>query len=376
MRSKLPLKDSKTLDGGLSKNNVDRVEVVTEREDVMRLEVGEGGISSTSEEYIDLESIAGKDLRPYQRDIEFAEGLPSLDGEEEREWGDSESGVSLNWYFIGGAVILIFVATLIWNFAQEKSPETYVASRLGLAEIDKEGGGFDIEPEKEIDPRQWFNDNSAYIIDEGLRLLSLFLSEESDEARSKFVRNPEFYMANSSFVNESIQPRIESKDKKSWTIHQAGDIGYLRLICKNNDFERLSIYFTRDGEGLKIDTAASSVWSEVSLYDQCQDLALGESGLLRCLVRRKEEIYIGGYNDEEHAFYLLTSADQQYVMWGYVVRGSEVDVQLRQWLGHKGDGLSVRKDIKVLIRVGRGKEGALPKQVDIQEFIHAEWVTP
>ena len=73
---------------------------------------------------------------------------------------------------------------------------------------------------------------------------------------------------------------------------------------------------------------------------------------------------------------MILSPDKSHSFWGYVDRDSELDKQLKSLLDHGSFVVSLKKDIRVTLRVGRGKKDALPSQLELLELVHEEWVKP
>ena len=94
------------------------------------------------------------------------------------------------------------------------------------------------------------------------------------------------------------------------------------------------------------------------------------------MIRKRDDFYAGPYNDKDYSSYFLLSSDKMKGTWGYVRLGSELDQELRKVLDYGRFVVSLKKDIRVTLKVKLGKKGAFPNQLEIVGLKHREWVTP
>ncbi|MDC0088011.1 hypothetical protein OAI07_00555 [Akkermansiaceae bacterium] len=282
--------------------------------------------------------------------------------------------ISLKKFIFWGLVMLVINGAFFFvYFFQEKTPTEVNTEQNELNEpvavIES------VEVIKE-DPEEWFHDRYESNYNEALEILNSFTKAQSAAERSDFVRNPEFYLKNSSQVKMSMSPRLSMQDTQSWNIDHVENKAYLRLLCNDEIGMAFSAYFTREGDSMKLDVAASSAWSEASIENQYEELNDGGTAVVRCLISRQEESYNDPYNDEEHAAYLLKSADEINNIWGYVKRGSDLDNKLKAVLDHGSFVVALKKNVRVTIKVARENKETQVSQVDILELLHEEWVSP
>jgi len=329
------------------------------------------------------------------------ERLPE-DERQEEQWGGS---LGTNWLmlFLGGGGVIVLVIVLVvmrgaWGGDMMKA-EDIVIPTLVVEEPDP----FEGEPE------QWMRHRSGVISEEALQILKQFMESEDAEVRSKLVRHPDEYLKLAPHWPVSIDTVLSNSDHQAWVIGHTEDTAYLILNTMTRDFLPLRVYFTREGETLKLDWQASVAWSDVSLKDirlagQQRGGAANErqrkagvvpmsklspsskstipakiytdSVLVRCMIRKKEEHYLGIYNDEEHSAYMLLSPDKMHDMWGYAAKGSDLDLRLKAILDHGSFVVSLKKDERVMLRIRVNEKEALPSQVELVELLNPEWVTP
>lgn len=97
---------------------------------------------------------------------------------------------------------------------------------------------------------------------------------------------------------------------------------------------------------------------------------------LRCLLSRRNEHYLGPYNERQHSAFMLSSPDRQTYVWAYVPRDSQLDLRLRRLLDHGRFVVDLKKDLRVTVRVKRSAKDALPSQLELVELLHPDWVAP
>ena len=320
---------------------------------------------------------------------------------QEQQWGQSAS-MSLRSVLIGGSMVIVLVVVLVAMRGVLRGDSVTEAQVIPLIENQK------VDP-YEGSPEKWFRHRSGIIETEAMRVMKGYIDAPDDQARSQWVRQPELYLkriAQSSFV---FKPLLEQRQEQSWSIGHTGETAYLIFGGRNHDYLPFQAYFTQHGEQLKLDWFATAAWSDVSLQAIRAD-ALRRSGavsdaqriagvvdasqlspspksalpakihtesvVLRCMIRKKDDFYAGPYNDRDYSAYMLLSADKMHHLWGYAVRGSELDLKLKGILDHGSFIVALKKDEKVTLRVRMAKKEALPSQIELVELEHPEWVTP
>ncbi|MGJ8678389.1 MAG: hypothetical protein ACSHX0_12800 [Akkermansiaceae bacterium] len=287
---------------------------------------------------------------------------------EENKWGGETTGnLSLKWLWRGALLTLVMIILgLVFHSLKMKSDEQgAVKSNTNQKAL----------PEVE-DPEKWFHDNLGVSRKKGVEILDSFLSLEDSEAQSLLVRDKTFFKNHRSESWTINKPRVNSNNFQLWSVGHNEQTAFLKLSCRDQLGMPFSAYFTRSGETIQLDWASSVRWSEVSLEpDELKKLG-NEPKLIRCLIKRKEEFYVGAYNDQQHASYTLSSFDKVNTVWAYVDRGSELDEKLKSLLDYGSFVVSLKKDIRVTLKIARLEADALNSQVDIVELVHEDWVSP
>ena len=293
--------------------------------------------------------------------------LKGEDVRQEERWGvKAKTGVWLA-ISIVALVVVVMGAVVVKNSTREIPVDNQAYKDLPAVSEN---------PYKDS-PEEWFRKSTGKMEPKALELIDAFVVSDNIQEKSLLVRNPDEYLKRQlGWKGGSISSRAR-QSKNYWGIKHTEEEGFLTLDTQNEDFLPMRVYFVKTEDGLKIDWSASTAWSERSFVDlkQTKDNLDGDL-LLRCLLRRRNDFYAGPYNDTEHASFMILSPDKSRSFWGYVDRDSELDKQLKSLLDHGSFVVSLKKDIRVTLRVGRGKKDALPSQLELLELVHEEWVKP
>ncbi len=321
---------------------------------------------------------------------------------QEEQWGQSAS-TSLRSVLIGGSMVIVLVVVLVAMRGVLRGDSVSEGQVVPLIEKQEEADPYEGSPEK------WLRHRSGMIESEAMRVMKEYMEAADDQARSQWVRQPELYLKRIAQSSFAFKPLLAQRQEQGWSIGHTGETAYLIFTGRNYDYLPFRAYFTQDGEQLKLDWFATVAWSEVSLQairadarkrrgaiSDAQRVAgvvdasqlspspksalpakiHTESVVMRCMIRKKNDFYAGPYNDRDYSAYMLLSADKMHHMWGYAVRGSELDLKLKGVLDHGSFVVALKKDQKVTLRVRMAKKEALPSQIELVELEHPEWVTP
>ncbi|MBK1829557.1 hypothetical protein JIN77_02370 [Verrucomicrobiaceae bacterium R5-34] len=298
------------------------------------------------------------------------------------------------WIAIAGGMLLVVVigAVMLSNYLRSSELDDVDVPVVEVASTESAYAGT---------PQEWFRNRAGTLVDEASDVLRAYGEAENDREKSAWVRNPDRFLERVATWPRSIQPRPGTHDKSKPEIKDTDSTGYLVLQTEDQDYMPMSVYFVRDGEQLKIDWEASAAWSEMTFESMRQkqqareDLRKSTSSvstvssvdpeeapafpgdiLIRCLIQRRNEFYAGPYNDEEHSAFMLASPDLGQSFWGYVDRDSALDLELRRLLDHGSFVVSLKKNVRVTLRVRSGQKDALPSQLEVVELVFPDWVAP
>jgi len=346
-------------------------------------------------------------IKPKKVTFEKLEDRPDEAENQENQWGIAETEVSSRGntrvLLIGGGIVFVLVVALVGLrlfFGGEIAKAEVVH---GTPHIKRVKAPFENGPEK------WFRDRSGIVSTQALVVLKGYMAAENNQARSQWVRNPGRYLKLVDDWPVPIAPLLSANDPQAWDIAHTKETAYLILTARDHDFLPFRAYFTREGDVLKLDWAATTAWCDVSLEllrkagrkrgraitaiqkkvgvvaaselspqskSDLPEAVYNDSVLVRCLIRKKEEHYAGVYNDEEYSSFMLLSADKMHNMWGYAVKGSDLDIKLRRLLRYGYFVEDLKKDLSVTVRVRVNEKEALPSQVELMKLEYPEWVTP
>lgn len=337
---------------------------------------------------------------------------------EEEKWGGK---ITTGWWITiaGGCAAVILVGALLLKTYQDgDSIETL---NPGVEPLDLREDLFAESPQK------WFRDNDVKLRKQAIELLGQYIAANNIKARSKLVRDPEAYLENADSWPVVFEPRAVDDEHCKWSISDTGGLAYLLLKGRDAEFMPMRAFFVRDTENdsIKLDWHATVGWSKISMKDMKSKLTKRQLQIdqikldheiasrksrpnsvanpnkseveeltekspmpdfpeqlysdpvdMRCLLTRRNEHYIGPYNEGDHSAFMLRSPDRLTYMWGYVARDSPLDQELRRLLDHGRFVVSLKKDHPVILRVRRSEKDALPSQLDLLELVQPEWVTP
>lgn len=383
-----------------------RREIVPEPRHIVHQAVEVEAVEELEDEVTRLERAVdpGKDrIKVDKAKFEKLEDRPDEAQQQEAQWG--KEARSIGWWSLlaGGGVVIVLVITAV-----------AVRGYFGAGSVQQ-----NVNPELQLpkpeddpyasSPEQWFRARSGGISVEGLAVLNAYLEAGSDEERSQWVREPEAYRIKSKQAGPDATPFIHSSVAQKWDITHTDNTGFLIFTTRDKEFMPYRAYFTREGDSLKLDWEATTVWSEVSLEamyaagkkrggprnqlereigvvaatelspkpkSELPEKIYTDSVMLRCMIRKRDEFYAGAYNDREHSAYMLLSADKMHHMWAYAAKGSELDQRLRAVLDYGSFVVALKKDKRVTLRVRVNEEVALPLQVELVDLVHEEWVSP
>ena len=306
--------------------------------------------------------------KPDQVKFEKLADGPSVEEKEEQQWGQANSGVG--WWILGGGaalVVLVIAAIILSNYFTDRTIEEEKAPEIELV----------LEDPYEGSPEQWFWERKGDLKKQVKSLVRDYLAASSIEEKSEFVRNKEDYLSKSSDWKVRLNPRLDDVPKNPIKLDHTDQTGFLIWNTKDENYLPTRLYFVRQGEQLKLDWFASTAWSECSFVDLKKSFKQEDGEVMvRCLLSRKHELYAGPYNEKEHAEFMIVSPDKEKYFWAYTERNSALDIELRKLLDHGSFVVSLKKDVRVTIRVKKGRKDALPSQLELVELVHPKWVAP
>lgn len=303
---------------------------------------------------------------------------PSSDERQEKKWS---AEIKTHWW-VAITGLSAMSALLIGLMLRHSDEDLFgVAPEYDLAPLPSEEDPYERPSEK------WFHENMPANKKRAVEMIKQYLAAENHEERSQLMRDPENYLKHVTDWGIAFKPMADEGAEYKWSVETNGERSYLLMTGKNARFLPLRAYFVYDDEQdtLKLDWHATVGWSEAAM----QSLRSGEffaatehsqrddmTVLMRCYLTKKDELYLGNYNDREHSAFKLTSPDKTTFIWGYAQRDSALDQELRRLLDHGRFVAELKKDRPVTLRISKPRQISSSVQVELMELVHPEWVSP
>lgn len=195
-----------------------------------------------------------------------------------------------------------------------------------------------------------------------------FLQATSIEELQPWIRLP-----------EATLPKIKAWSGGSYTPPgfkgMAGDYDFtpregLQMVVvpvRTADYEKRNLAVVKEAAGWRADWESWAGWSEMSWQD-FRSAKPVEAKLFRVLVAQVDYYNFGFKDDLEWRSYRLDSLDEGQSLFGYVKRGSDIDVKIdpREPEGHK----------RMIVMLKFPPEAAADNQVLIDRIVAEGWVDP
>jgi len=141
--------------------------------------------------------------------------------------------------------------------------------------------------------------------------------------------------------------------------------GLASVTVKTSDFRIRQIVVEKDDEGFKVDWESWVGWSEVP-WKKLRETRPTEPRLFRVTVQLGKYYNFGFSDDEEWRCYQLSKPDGTDFIFGYVKRGSELDMKMA------GVG---EKPVAMTLMIRFPEEAPADNQVIIDSVVASGWVT-
>jgi hypothetical protein len=294
----------------------------------------------------------------------------------DERWGEatvSQRGFSriLLWAFALVVPVLAIVTALVLTKGAEKKNLPAENELNFSVNVFEEEDKF--EP---MGPRAWFENNPHDSFVTSIEILDKLNQSADGSIPAAVFRRADFTMKQISDRGLGWTSRFTTTDprKFKWSIADTEGIGYLVLEGLREDQSTFRSYFVKAEEGLRMDWAASTAWSEVPAGKLGTSVAEDDRVMLRCVLQK--EPHYDSRLDEERSWYLITLPGSDLQLWGFVPGGSSLDEELLD-LFHFGRFILERKEeVRVIARVSKPVEAVKENQFEIVELVTEEWVLP
>ncbi|MBK1790678.1 hypothetical protein [Persicirhabdus sediminis] len=327
---------------------------------------------------ISEQEVRRKQIGKMRRDnvvFEKRQRTKSPEQREEEQWATEQkrtdkgvSGKFVKYSFfavVGFAVVILSIVALVNKKAPEEvveQPEvSYPYSEEALLEDDKD--------------ELWFHENSNRIHELALQQLKDFYkAEDTDNMRSaaRLLRSDDSFT--SSAAQYYFFPRLRLDDDRNihWGVKANGANSYLILNGVEKDFMPASVYFVRDGDGLKIDWDASVCFSDIPFSD-LEEYQENRALIMRGILAKRGDLYLGPYTADEYSAYTFSSVDKSKYVWVYVEKDSADDEQLKDMLNYGRFVMNLRKGTQATLKLARGRD-SLDNQYELRSIVSDGWV--
>ena len=292
----------------------------------------------------------------------------------EERWGDAGSGRRglsriLLWIF----ALLIPVLAIVTAFLLtrgEKGNSRYENQLNFSFNVSEEEGKF--EP---MGPRAWFENNPHDSFVGSIEILNKLNQSPEGTVPDAVFRRKDFSRSQISARGLGWSSPFQTADprKFEWTIGDASNVGFLVLKGSREDQSLFRSYFVKSEEGLRMDWAASTAWSEVPI-SEVSTVEAERNVMLRCVLHK--EPHFDSRPDQERSWYLITMPGVDLQLWGFVPAGSSLDEKLLDLFQFGRFILERKEKVRAIVRVSKPAGGGKVNQLEIMELVTKEWVLP
>ncbi len=290
----------------------------------------------------------------------------------EERWGSSRTTQrGWGWFLVRVFALLVpvlAIVTAIFLTKREKADLRYPDQlNLNISEEERK-----FEP---VGAKAWFDKNPHASYDRSIGILRTLNEAEGEKVPAGVFRREDF-------TRKQIEDRgigwqsgfiITDPRKFSWSIAETGGVGYLILEGLREDRSTYRTYFVKSDEGIRMDWAATTAWSELPVEELTGDGGEGRV-LIRCVLSK--EPYFDGVNDRDRSWYLMMLPDSEEQFWGYAPANTPLDEELLDLFQFGRIVLDRKKEVRATLRISRSDKAAKPNRFEIVELITEEWVLP
>jgi len=275
----------------------------------------------------------------------------------EHSWGDGQR-VTL-WWVLSGFVAILVVSFLLVQDGKSRLPSAPVEEpRRFVSEL----------PDEDSQIVELLAMGQSAVAE----LVALIQQAEGppEEAAKVMMRGPDS-VARREAWRARVGLHAAVKDDgviRLMAIH-IGELDYLLVSGLRNDYTKYIAYIVEvDGE-LRLDWEATEGYCPL-LPDEVMKMGEGEEFEMRVLAS-PSSFYTPIFPEDDFACVLLSHLDREHYAWGYVRRSSPEHDLL---VGALSSPVTKMVADRVRIRVARGPEGALSRQVEVTAVLGVDWL--
>ncbi len=290
----------------------------------------------------------------------------------DERWGDAESGQRGARILLWCLAIVVPVLAIITAFILTRGEEgnATAGNQLNFSFNVAEEENFEL-----IGPRAWFEENPHDSYLSSIQILERLNQSAEGAPPDSVFRRENFALREIAARGIGWPSRFLTADPRTfrWSIADTDDVGFLVLEGLREDQSKFRSYFVKSAEGIRMDWAASTAWSEVP-PDELATAVADRKVLVRCILEKQP--HFDSRADQKRSWFLMTLPGSEEPLWGFAPTESPLDGELLD-LFHFGRFILERKDdVRVIVRIGRTAEDLKENQVEILELVTEEWVQP
>ena len=223
-------------------------------------------------------------------------------------------------------------------------------------------------------PRAWFESNPHDSYVSSIEILDRLNESPEGVVPDSVFREEDFSLREIAARGIGWTSRFKTDPRTfKWSIADEEGVGFLVLEGLREDQSTFRSYFVKSAEGLRMDWAASTAWSEVPVSKLPE--AVGEGNLLlRCVLDKQP--HFDSRADQERSWFLITFPGSEQQLWGFVPAGSSVDESLLNLFQFGRFILERKEGVRAIVRIGKPAGDLKENQVEILELVAEEWVLP
>ena len=290
----------------------------------------------------------------------------------EERWGSNRSAQrGWGWFLVRVFALLVPVLAIVTAFLlmKREKPNAPRGDQLNL-NISEEERKF--EP---VGAKAWFDKNPGVSYDSSIAILRRLNEAAGKELPQDVFRREGFTFRqieergigwNAGFV--TTDPR-----KFNWSIAETNGVGYLILRGVREDRTTYRTYFVKSDQGIRMDWAASTAWSQVPV-GELADAAAEQKVLVRCVLSK--EPYFDATSDRSRSWYLMLTPGSEEQFWGYAPANTPLDQDLLDLFQFGRMVLERKDEVRATLRISKPKVAAKENHFEIVELVTEEWVLP
>lgn len=290
--------------------------------------------------------------------------------ESEDRWTDERKSVSWRWALViaGGMVVLVIASLVIVQaLLVSRRDEGIRRQPAVVLEVER----IDLGEVKEL-----LEAGPVWLSDEAQRVLEGYSSADDAAEALSWVRRADRERETFTRVWQpwSSQPYYDRPELIQHGVMSFEDPPALVVWGMCEDFSPFRAYFVLEDGRLRLDWRATEVYCDIPISELA---AAGEvEGVTLRGVVEEKAFHTASLPDDKFRSYMLSATDGLSYVWGYVERGSDLDLRLENLLNKVTGQRETRSWGRATLVVSSPEGQHLDNQFLITGVLHNEWVGP